>query len=169
MDMTNIDDFVQVGMDAAREAGLLLRERLQTGFEVLQKGVINLVTEVDLAAEDLIVGRIRKAFPLHEILAEERHSDVSEGSIRWVIDPLEQRTTLMAIRHFRFLSDWKFPVPWNGALYLILCGKNSTQLVEASEHAVMRNRFVFQEFNPLERVCWRPDSPTIFGPANKIT
>jgi myo-inositol-1(or 4)-monophosphatase len=92
MDMTNIDDFVQVGMDAAREAGLLLRERLQTGFEVLQKGVINLVTEVDLAAEDLIVGRIRKAFPLHEILAEERHSDVSEGSIRWVIDPLDGTT-----------------------------------------------------------------------------
>jgi myo-inositol-1(or 4)-monophosphatase len=92
MDRMNIDDFVQVGMDAAREAGLLLRERLQTGFEVLQKGVINLVTEVDLAAEELIVARIRKAFPSHSILAEERYSDARDGSIRWIIDPLDGTT-----------------------------------------------------------------------------
>lgn len=92
MDMTEIDNFVQVGTEVAREAGLLILERFNTNFAVSQKGAINLVTEVDLAAEELIVACIRDAFPTHSILAEERHSNARREPISWIIDPLDGTT-----------------------------------------------------------------------------
>ncbi|MDR0310525.1 MAG: inositol monophosphatase [Acidobacteriota bacterium] len=87
-----MDEFVRIGEEAARKAGALLRERFNTRFSVEQKGVINLVTEVDLAAEKLIVSHIRGAFPDHAILAEEGHSDTESGPTRWIIDPLDGTT-----------------------------------------------------------------------------
>jgi myo-inositol-1(or 4)-monophosphatase len=92
MDMPDIDDFIQVGEDAAREAGRLILERFNTDFGISQKGAINLVTDVDLAAEELIVGRIGKYFPSHSILAEERHRSAQKNSINWIIDPLDGTT-----------------------------------------------------------------------------
>jgi myo-inositol-1(or 4)-monophosphatase len=76
----------------AREAGRLLRERRDSSFGVSKKGRVNLVTEVDLAAEELIVGRIRDRFPSHAILAEEGGTADGTSSIRWVIDPLDGTT-----------------------------------------------------------------------------
>jgi myo-inositol-1(or 4)-monophosphatase len=90
--MDEINEFIKTGIDAAQEAGALLRERFRTRFSITQKGVINLVTEVDLAAEELIVSKILKAFPNHSILAEERHNNTQSGSIRWIIDPLDGTT-----------------------------------------------------------------------------
>ncbi len=90
--MAEIDDFVAVAAEAAREAGQLLVERYRTEFAVSRKGIVNLVTEVDIAAENLIVSRIRKAFPTHSILAEENHPDVSSAGFKWIIDPLDGTT-----------------------------------------------------------------------------
>jgi myo-inositol-1(or 4)-monophosphatase len=90
--MDGIDEFIQVGMSAAKDAGALLRERFNTRFSVERKGVINLVTEVDVAAEKLIVSRIRGAFADHEILAEEGHGGGEGGSVRWIVDPLDGTT-----------------------------------------------------------------------------
>jgi myo-inositol-1(or 4)-monophosphatase len=94
MSNTNIDinDCIDVGIEVIQEAGSLLRERFHKDFAVSHKGVINLVTEVDLAAEELIVGRIHKAFPTHLILAEEKHNDSAGGAIQWIIDPLDGTT-----------------------------------------------------------------------------
>lgn len=90
--MTDIDNFVQIGREAAREAGKLIFKRFNTDFSVSHKGTINLVTEVDLAAEELIVARIQKSFPSHSVLAEERHSDIQRSPIVWIIDPLDGTT-----------------------------------------------------------------------------
>ena len=90
--MPNIDDYAEVGVDVIREAGRLLRDRLHTDLQVSHKGTIDLVTEVDLAAENLIVGRIQKAFPEHCILAEERHNNPQTEAVKWVIDPLDGTT-----------------------------------------------------------------------------
>jgi myo-inositol-1(or 4)-monophosphatase len=90
--MSVIDEFIQIGAAAALKAGVLLRERLNTRFSVEQKDVINLVTEVDLAAEELIVSRIHEKFPDHAILAEEGHGGGENASVRWIIDPLDGTT-----------------------------------------------------------------------------
>lgn len=90
--MDGIDDFIRVGEAAARQAGALLRKQFNTQFLVGQKGVIDLVTDIDIAAEKLIVSQIREAFPDHTILAEENHNDAESGPTRWIIDPLDGTT-----------------------------------------------------------------------------
>ena len=89
--MIDIDACAKLGEAVAREAGSILLDHYRTAFSVEHKGAVNLVTEVDLAAEEWIVSRIRKAFPSHSILAEEKHSDAS-GDVIWIIDPLDGTT-----------------------------------------------------------------------------
>jgi myo-inositol-1(or 4)-monophosphatase len=76
----------------AREAGVLLRERLHDRHIIQYKGEINLVTEVDRLSESLIVGRIRREFPGHDILTEESPETVNGSCFRWIIDPLDGTT-----------------------------------------------------------------------------
>ena len=84
-----MDRLETVAMEVAREGGKLLMSRFRTDIEVFHKGEVDLVTEVDLAAERLIVSRISSAFPGHTILAEENHSAPKSGSHTWIIDPLD--------------------------------------------------------------------------------
>ena len=82
-------------IQTAREAGNLLVQRLGTA-KVSIKGDINLVTEADIAAENLIIDRIRSHYPQHGILAEESGEAVLVGRKRsewkWIIDPLDGTT-----------------------------------------------------------------------------
>jgi myo-inositol-1(or 4)-monophosphatase len=79
----------------ARDAGNLLVQRLGIA-KVTTKGDINLVTEADIAAENLIIERIRSHYPQHGILAEESGEAVLVGGKRsdwkWIIDPLDGTT-----------------------------------------------------------------------------
>src|ERR1043166_3301384 len=81
--------------DIAREAGNLLVQRLGSA-KVTTKGDINLVTEADIAAENLIIERIRSYYPQHGILAEESGEAALTGGKRrgWTgcIDPLDGTT-----------------------------------------------------------------------------
>jgi myo-inositol-1(or 4)-monophosphatase len=90
--MVNIDDCIRVGHEAAKDAARILADRYLTEFAVTHKGAVNLVTEVDLAAEELIVSRIRGSFSSHTIIAEENYSDSPQGGISWIIDPLDGTT-----------------------------------------------------------------------------
>src|SRR5215208_4593447 len=79
----------------ARDAGALLMQRLGVA-KVMNKGDIDLVTEADLASEELIIERIRSYHPQHGILAEESGEAVLVGGKRsewkWIIDPLDGTT-----------------------------------------------------------------------------
>jgi myo-inositol-1(or 4)-monophosphatase len=90
--MPQIDRYAEAGIDIVLQAGRLLLDRFHTDLEISHKGTIDLVTEADLAAESLIVGRIQKAFPEHSILAEERHTHTRDEAVKWVIDPLDGTT-----------------------------------------------------------------------------
>jgi len=91
-DSTERDEYARLGREVVREAGRLLLERFHTEFTISHKGVVNLVTEMDLAAEEWIVRRILQAFPGHSILAEERHNERGRNAVTWVIDPLDGTT-----------------------------------------------------------------------------
>jgi myo-inositol-1(or 4)-monophosphatase len=82
-------------IQVARDAGNLLVQRLGAA-QISHKGDIDLVTEADIAAEELIIDRIRSHYPLHGILAEESGEAVLEGPSRsewkWIIDPLDGTT-----------------------------------------------------------------------------
>jgi len=75
----------------AREAGAIQRERYETVLDVRTKSAsIDLVTEVDHACEERIVGALRRERPGDAILAEEGSgADLPGAEWRWVIDPLD--------------------------------------------------------------------------------
>lgn len=92
---TNSDEFLAQAVDIAREAGAILRDRYGREHEVRYKGPVDLVTEADAASEALIAGRLRAAYPDHQLLAEEgarEAGDKSSSPYRWVVDPLDGTT-----------------------------------------------------------------------------
>jgi myo-inositol-1(or 4)-monophosphatase len=81
-------------IQTARDAGGVLIDRLGRA-QVSNKGDIDLVTEADLAAEKLIIERIKSHYPRHAILAEESGASAElEGKSdwKWIIDPLDGTT-----------------------------------------------------------------------------
>jgi myo-inositol-1(or 4)-monophosphatase len=77
-------------LQAALEAGRLMKERFNSSFRIDNKeGVNNLVTEVDHAAEKVIMDTIRNAFPNHFILSEESGEIVMDSAFKWIIDPID--------------------------------------------------------------------------------
>ena len=83
-------------IQTAREAGKILADKFGRALRVTNKGDIDLVTEADIAAERLIVERIRSYHPRHAILTEESGDVISLGDAgsgyKWVIDPLDGTT-----------------------------------------------------------------------------
>ncbi|MCA6063056.1 inositol monophosphatase family protein [Thalassolituus marinus] len=79
-------DFI---LSLARQAGEViarLRDQLQVDF----KGGHELVTQADLAADQLIRDSIQASFPAHRILSEELAPDASSDAQHlWVIDPID--------------------------------------------------------------------------------
>jgi myo-inositol-1(or 4)-monophosphatase len=75
--------------ELARKAGAIVREGYDRQHTISYKGVIDLVTEVDHASEDLLLGEIRQRWPDSTILSEE--SGLTNGSTQrsWYVDPLD--------------------------------------------------------------------------------
>ena len=116
-----MDPMVNIALRAARRAGqMILRsmDRVDT-LQIQEKGRNDLVTEVDLEAEDIIVDTIQKAYPDHDIVGEERGSrapgeappeskaelgplgDVPPPRVSWIVDPLDGTTNFVhGIPHF---------------------------------------------------------------------
>ena len=89
----NYDTILQTAITVAREAGAIVRDSFPrtTLAHIRFKGVVDPVTETDTAAEELIVARLRAAFPDQRILAEESGGDEWRvpGPPLWLIDPLD--------------------------------------------------------------------------------
>jgi myo-inositol-1(or 4)-monophosphatase len=83
-----------IAVRSALEAGRTLRSYFGNLTTVDFKGEIDIVTEADRAAEEIVLGRIRTAFPDDAILAEESGSRAAENGSdrRWVVDPLDGTT-----------------------------------------------------------------------------
>jgi myo-inositol-1(or 4)-monophosphatase len=77
--------------ELAREAGALLISFFGK-VAIEYKGEADLVTKADRAAEKLIVERIRKQWPHHDLLGEEGSRTETGSDYRWYIDPLDGTT-----------------------------------------------------------------------------
>jgi myo-inositol-1(or 4)-monophosphatase len=85
--------------ELAVEAGnLALSYRERGNIEVRSKGILDWVTEADLATEQLIRRRIGESFPDDNILGEEGGggSLYEIGSNTWVIDPIDGTTCFVS-------------------------------------------------------------------------
>jgi len=92
-DQIDLTVLLETAVGAGRAAGKLLLEYARSGYRVRHKNPIDLVTDADHAAEQLIISHIRARFPMHRFLAEEQgHIEPSPSPYLWVIDPLDGTT-----------------------------------------------------------------------------
>lgn len=88
-----LEEYAHEAAQIARDAGEILRDRFGQPHEVRYKGTIDLVTEADRAAEDLIADRLRTVCPEHDLLCEEGSVGATlGGTYCWVVDPLDGTT-----------------------------------------------------------------------------
>jgi myo-inositol-1(or 4)-monophosphatase len=87
---------LNIAVRAARRAGEVIVRSLNRleALTVTSKGRNDFVTEVDRAAEQEIIGIIRRHYPDHAILAEESGAS-GEHDTLWIIDPLDGTTNFL--------------------------------------------------------------------------
>jgi myo-inositol-1(or 4)-monophosphatase len=84
-----MDNFIK---SLVKGAGAIVKKGYQTELKISHKSSAwDLLTEFDLASEKYIIGRIRKRYPDHGILAEERGHMIKRKNF-WIIDPIDGTT-----------------------------------------------------------------------------
>lgn len=91
MGRNNTEDFLTPMQELAREAGALLMSFFGK-VSIEYKGDVDLVTQADRSAEKMIVERIRKQWPDHDLIGEEGSRRETGSDYRWYIDPLDGTT-----------------------------------------------------------------------------
>ncbi len=77
-------------INISKEAGIIIRDGFKTKLTLEYKSnSSDFVTNIDKAAEKVIVNFIKKEYPTHNILAEESGSESKGSEYTWVIDPLD--------------------------------------------------------------------------------
>jgi myo-inositol-1(or 4)-monophosphatase len=89
-----MDPTLQTAIEAAHRAGEVLLRKLPQTRQVRYKGLRDIVTDADEAAQQMIAELIRERFPKHAFLGEEGRQDVDLHSPipTWIVDPLDGTT-----------------------------------------------------------------------------
>jgi myo-inositol-1(or 4)-monophosphatase len=87
-----MDAYREFMVSVAKDAGLFLKKSLNDTHLIDYKGEINIVTEADRISEELIISRIQRQYPHHDILSEESPGKDRGSDFRWIIDPLDGTT-----------------------------------------------------------------------------
>lgn len=82
-----VEVWLQQAVEAAREAGAVIREHLGRPRQVRYKGPSDPVTEIDLRCQELVRARLVGANPSHGFLGEEGIDEA--GEFVWIVDPLD--------------------------------------------------------------------------------
>ncbi|HMT02122.1 MAG TPA: inositol monophosphatase family protein [Burkholderiales bacterium] len=88
---------INIAIKAAYAAGNLIQHESRniSSIKIEKKGHNNYVTELDKKAEKTIISIIKKAFPNHNILAEESGEEKNDSEYTWIIDPIDGTTNFM--------------------------------------------------------------------------
>lgn len=76
-----------------RRAGEVVLSYFEKDFRIERKnaaqGRIDIVTQVDRESEQIILDAIRKEYPDHDVVSEERPPELTGSRWRWFVDPLD--------------------------------------------------------------------------------
>lgn len=81
-------NFRKVAIQAVKKAGEILKKNFRKEINVRYKKDLTPLTDIDLRANEAIVGLIKKNFPSFNILSEESGGNYGK-EFTWVIDPLD--------------------------------------------------------------------------------
>ncbi|HIQ22592.1 MAG TPA: inositol monophosphatase [Planctomycetes bacterium] len=99
-----MSDFFTTCERAVRAAGEVLLEKWGR-VTAREKGRFDLVTEADLAAQEVVRRTVLEAFPDHAVLGEEdsieKQKTCADRPYRWIVDPLDGTTNFVhGVPHF---------------------------------------------------------------------
>jgi myo-inositol-1(or 4)-monophosphatase len=92
MNPNHSQDLISPMQSIAREAGALLMDFFHQQVKIEYKGDADLVTVADRKSEALILERIRKQFPTHDVMGEEGARIELGSDYKWYVDPLDGTT-----------------------------------------------------------------------------
>ncbi len=92
--MKPYNKYTEIAAAAAEKAGKLLMKGFRTNLKIERKGVVDLVTEMDLASEKLLKEELALLAPEVEFFGEEesQHSIDWKNANCWIVDPLDGTT-----------------------------------------------------------------------------
>lgn len=76
----------------AKNAGDFLRENQLKDHQITHKGTVDLVTEMDVAAEKMIRDQLKEHFPEIAFFGEEDGGSSWQDGLVWIVDPLDGTT-----------------------------------------------------------------------------
>ena len=88
---TDPAQLLQLAVDVAREAAVLVAAgRASAADDVdVKSSPVDVVTAVDRASEELVVGRLLAARPDDGVMGEEGADRTGTSGVRWVVDPID--------------------------------------------------------------------------------
>ena len=88
---------LNIAVKAARRAGAIINRASQDigTLTVKSKNYNDFVSEVDVAAERVIIDTLKDAYPDHGFLGEESGSSENQSDFIWIIDPLDGTTNFL--------------------------------------------------------------------------
>jgi myo-inositol-1(or 4)-monophosphatase len=98
-------ELLDLAISIAKSAGELLMARPDVFDLETKSSAIDFATQMDVASEKLIVGRILEARPDDGIIGEEGSSIPSKSGFTWVIDPLDG-----TVNYFYGLAGWNVSI-----------------------------------------------------------
>ena len=85
-------ELIEIGLEAVRRAADVLKKSYGRATGIEHKGKLDLVTDADRRAEEVVVSFLQQASPQCGILAEEQNEIAGNGTERWILDPLDGTT-----------------------------------------------------------------------------
>jgi myo-inositol-1(or 4)-monophosphatase len=96
--MKHDERWLRAGIEAALQAGAVIRKHYLKKIEVKEKGTLGLVTNVDVEAEKVAMKVLRKAEPNFGFLTEETNAHGVQRASQdglWIVDPLDGTTNFV--------------------------------------------------------------------------
>ena len=89
-----MNKFQKIAEKVAKKSGKVLIEKYNNfnRGDVELKSAHEIVTKYDLLSEKIILSEIKKEFPKHTILSEEKGSNQKKSDYLWLIDPIDGTT-----------------------------------------------------------------------------
>ena len=82
-------DFLNAAVDAAREAGALLRANFGGSLNVSSVEAHDIKLELDVRSQELITRSLLARFPGHAIYGEEGIAGSRTSEFQWIVDPID--------------------------------------------------------------------------------
>ena len=90
-DRQQLGEILAGAQRVAREAGTLILSGWRSGAAIHKKGPVDLVTEYDTRADELVRRRLGEEFPDHIVVGEES-GGAPDGDLVWYVDPVDGTT-----------------------------------------------------------------------------